>query len=256
MVMIARLDHSKQGLVTRKLKLSADQKICAIIPAYNEQASIVETISDLQTHRPDIIPIVVDDGSTDRTAELARIPGVILLQLPVNLGIGGTVQTGLKYAHEQRFDLAVQFDGDGQHIASEIHKILEPIVNGEADVVIGSRFLEPTSGKVSVYRRSGIRVLMSVIALVTGRKFTDSTSGFRAYGPTAIEYLADDYPQDYPEPEAIVDLHRHCFRLTEVSVKMRQRQGGQTSISPSRSIYYMTKVILATLVASTRRHHS
>ncbi len=242
-------------MATQEVNLTQNFRICAIIPAYNEEANIVDTLRDLQSERPDILPIVVNDGSKDRTATLARRPGVVLLSLPVNLGIGGTVQAGMKYAREHKFDMAIQFDGDGQHLATEIHKILEPLIKGESDVVIGSRFLEKTPGSVSIYRRSGIRVLMSIIALVTGRKFTDSTSGFRAYGPTAIEYLADNYPQDYPEPEAIVDLHRHRFLLKEVSVTMVKRKGGKTSISPSTSVYYMTKVILATIVAATRRYH-
>jgi hypothetical protein len=232
------------------------QKICAIIPAYNEESNIARTIRDLQEHRPDILPLVIDDGSRDDTVKQATRPGVVLLKLPVNLGVGGTVQTGLIYAKKHDFDNALQFDGDGQHKASEIAKILDPIIRGEADAVIGSRFLDRSEYSGGLGRRFGIFILRSVITLVTGRRFTDTSSGFRCYGRKAIEYLTDNYPQDYPEPESIVDLHRSGFRIIEVSVDMRDREGGVSSIGAGDSVYYMMKVTLATLVAATRRARS
>lgn len=231
-------------------------RICAIIPAYNEQENISATLNDISSSRPDIVPIVVNDASTDNTMQVARRNGVVLICQVVNLGIGGTVQTGLRYAHDHNYEIVIQFDGDGQHLASEIDRIIQPIIDNDADIVIGSRFLDKQQNEVGSMRRVGIRLLQGVISFVTGRHFTDPTSGFRAYGPDAVTYLAEFYPQDYPEPEAIVDLHRHGFRLKEVSVRMRARTGGKSSIGPLKSIYYMVKVILATLVAATRRHRS
>jgi glycosyltransferase involved in cell wall biosynthesis len=232
---------------------SPKPRICAIIPAFNEETNISETLNDLLKERPEIVPIIIDDCSTDNTAGIAIRPGIVLLRLPVNLGIGGAVQTGLKYAGVHKFDVAIQFDGDGQHMASEIGKILNPIICGEADVAIGSRFLGEDRYAISRSRKLGTGLLGAMISLITGKKFTDTTSGFRAYGPRAIDYLADNYPQDFPEPEAIVDLLKAGFRLVEIPVKMKARGGGQSSIGRGDSLYYMIKVILATLVAATRR---
>lgn len=229
-------------------------RICAIIPAYNEEENIAATLTDLQSFRPDIIPVVIDDASADNTTLAATRKSVVLIRHAVNLGIGGTVQTGLRYACEHMFDIVIQFDGDGQHMASEINKILQPIIDDNADVVIGSRFLDEQNNDVGTMRSLGIILLRGVISLMTGQLFTDPTSGFRAYGPKVVAFLAEFYPQDYPEPEAIVDLHRHHFRLREVPVQMKARLGGQSSIGPIKSIYYMIKVILATLVTSTRRY--
>lgn len=228
-------------------------RICAVIPAFNESGSIAQVIKDIHQYRPDIAIVVVDDGSTDKTREIARSLGVILLRLPVNLGIGGAVQTGLQYASKNGFDIAVQFDGDGQHLAGELSKILEPVINGTADAVIGSRFKEvSTAYRASLPRLVGIRLISWVISALTGRRISDPTSGFRAYNRRALEFLSADYPQDYPEPETIIALSRNGFIIHEIQVAMKPRAEGKSSIGAWSAGYYMVKVLLATLIAAMR----
>jgi glycosyltransferase involved in cell wall biosynthesis len=228
-------------------------KICAIIPAFNEEDNIAETLSDLHRCHPEITAVVIDDSSTDKTNTTARLPGVVVLSLATNLGIGGAVQTGLRYARSERFDIAVQVDGDGQHMAVEIDLIVEPILSGQAEVVCGSRFVALSPFPIGMIRRLGIYLLRSQMLLLTGRRFSDPTSGFRAYGRSAIEFLSCNYPQDYPEPESIVELLRNGFRVQEVPVRMKTRRGGQSSIGRLDSAYYMVKVMVAIFVAASRR---
>jgi glycosyltransferase involved in cell wall biosynthesis len=228
-------------------------RVCAIIPAYNEEANIAETLNDLLTHQSEITPVVVDDASTDDTRIAARLPGVIILSPAVNLGIGGAVQTGLRYARAEGYDIAIQFDGDGQHMAAEIAGLVAPIVQGKADVVCGSRFLVNRDVRVGGLRQLGIWLLGRVVSLLSGQSFTDPTSGFRAYNRRTIAFLAERYPQDYPEPESLVELKRNGFRIQEIPVRMRPRLGGRSSIGRFDSVYYMIKVILALAVAATRR---
>lgn len=225
----------------------------AVIPAYQEEASLPIVLAQLREVRPDIDVLVVDDGSADKTAEVARAAGVYVISLPFNLGIGGAVQTGLHYASRNGYDVAVQFDADGQHLASELDKILSPVLSGEADVAIGSRFLSADGFKSSFTRRMGIRLFEYVIRIAIRQRITDSTSGFRAFNREALAYLANDYPCDYPEVEAVVILARSSFRLVEVSVKMRERVAGRSSIRPLHSVYYMIKVLLAMYMSATRR---
>jgi glycosyltransferase involved in cell wall biosynthesis len=228
-------------------------RLLFIVPAYNEQESLTAVVRDLREHYPAAEIAVINDGSTDGTAALARFLGVTLLDLPYNLGIGGTVQTGLLWAARAGHDVAVQFDGDGQHRADQVERLLEGLRRGGCDAVIGSRFLEPSGYRAPLSRRVGIAIFRRVNSLVLGRTITDSTSGFRAYNRTAIRFLARDYPHDYPEPESVVTLCRHGFGVREVAVEMRERQGGQSSITLWRSLYYMCKVILAIVVGATRR---
>jgi glycosyltransferase involved in cell wall biosynthesis len=183
---------------------------------------------------------------------VARGLGVHVLSLPCNLGIGGAVQTGLLFAREHRYEVAVQFDGDGQHRADQVSALLAPLQAGEADVVIGSRFLQKSEYRAPLARRIGIAVFAWVNSLVLRRRITDSTSGFRAYDAAAIGFLAREYPHDYPEPESVVTLARHGFVVREVPVQMRERQGGRSSITLLRSIYYMLKVLIAIVVGATR----
>ncbi len=230
-----------------------DRTVCIIVPAYNEAAAIVRTVADLVSHRPGDVVVVVNDCSTDDTESLARETTATVLSLPYNLGIGGAVQTGLKYALEAGHRVAVQFDGDGQHLAEEINTIVEPVRAGEADVVIGSRFIGKTSYKPPLFRRLGIAVLGLTNRLLTGQPIADNTSGFRACNREALTFLAEFYPQDYPEPQAVVELIKNGFRVIEVPVCMRERQTGGSSIGALSSIYYMTKVLLSNVVASSRR---
>lgn len=233
---------------------SGDVDLLVIVPAYNEEASLPRVLSGLprEVAGRTVSVVVIDDGSRDRTPEVARAHGAHLISMPFNVGIGAAVQTGFKYARLRGHELAIQFDGDGQHRADQIEALIRPVAAGELDVTIGSRFLQSEGDQSSFARRLGIRILRSMNSLLTGRTITDSTSGFRAYGRRAIEFLADNYPHDYPEPEAVFLLHRHGFRLAEVPATMEARQGGTSSITVLGAVYYMVKVMLALLVEALR----
>lgn len=228
-------------------------RVLVMIPAYNEAASLPAVIGDLRAHYPAADFVVIDDGSSDDTAAIARRLGAAVLELPYNLGIGGAVQTGLLFAAQQGYSYAVQFDGDGQHRADQLPLLLAPLLTRQADAVIGSRFLRPTDYPLPLLRRCGIAVFRWINTLVLGQTITDNTSGFRAYGRAALTFLAENYPHDYPEPESVVTLSRQGFRVVEVPVEMRERQGGHSSITLARSPYYMVKVLLAIGVRATAR---
>ena len=223
-------------------------RVLVVVPAFNEERSLASVAEDLRRHAPFASICVVDDGSTDGTARVARSVGLHLLRLPVNLGIGGAVQTGFLYAREQGFDVVVQFDGDGQHDAASLPGLLDPIVRGDADLVIGSRFLGEDSFRSTLSRRLGIRYLSAVIRLRCGRKVADVTSGFRATGRAGIALFACTYPADYPEPEAIALAARAGLRVLEVPARMRERRHGRSSITLLRSLYYFVKVPVALLL--------
>jgi len=228
-------------------------RIAAIIPAYNEEANIHRVIRDIRSQDIDIKVVVVNDCSTDSTESIVRREGETVLNLTNNLGIGGAVQTGMRFARDEGYDIALQVDGDGQHPASEIKALIEPIRNGNVDVVIGSRFLGKGDFQSSFARRIGIRIISLVNSILVGQRISDNTSGFRAFNRRAIEFLSEHYPQDYPEPVAVVELFRNGFRIAEVPVRMLEREGGESSISSISSIYYMVKVLTASLVAFTRK---
>ncbi len=225
-----------------------------IIPAYNEARNIGRVIADLEGLGLPLDILVVNDGSTDGTSSAARGAGrATVLDLPVNLGIGGAVQTGFIYAARNGYDQALQFDADGQHLASEIPKILAVVAEGRADVAIGSRFLEKESSFKSTFmRRKGIFIFKVVNYLLIRQVVTDNTSGFRAYNRRAISFLAGRYPSDYPEPESVVLLGKHGFKMAEVAVNMRSRTFGRSSIRGWRIIYYMIKVLLSIFMTALR----
>lgn len=223
-------------------------RILAIIPAYNEEQTIKKVVEEIDLVHPPVEAVVIDDGSTDCTADVARETGVTVLSLPFNLGIGGAVQTGFKYATEKGFDVAVQVDGDGQHRPDQIPTLLNALEGKNVDVVIGSRFIKTEGYKTSRLRHVGVQVFLFVNSLLLKKRITDNTSGFRAYNRKAIEFLAENYPHDYPEPESVVLLGRNGFRITEVAVTMREREHGHSSISAVRAVYYMIKVLLAIFV--------
>ena len=229
-------------------------KILVIVPAYNEAGAIQPTIRDIRSVPGDPDIVVIDDCSTDETAELAAEMGAAVVRLPINLGIGGAVQTGFRYAAEQGYDIAIQVDGDGQHNPAFIPELTDPIRNGRADVVVGSRFIRREGFQSLFMRRMGIRIFQFLHRLLLRQNITDSTSGFRAYNADAVQVLQYNYPVDYPEPEALVLLKKRGFRICEVPVVMRTREAGVSSISGWKSAYYMVKVTLSILIESVRLH--
>lgn len=219
-----------------------------IIPAYNEDSSLKTLIVNIQKLCPSYDYIIINDGSSDNTKELCIEKHYNVINLPLNSGIGVAVQTGYKYALDNNYDIAVQIDGDGQHDVSYINNVVEPIEKGEADVVIGSRFVEKEGFQSSGTRRFGIRLLSVFIFICTGVKIKDVTSGFRAANKEFIRIFAEDYSKDYPEPEAIVTTRMYRGRLCEIPVVMKERQSGVSSINLKKSFYYMVKVTLAIFI--------
>jgi glycosyltransferase involved in cell wall biosynthesis len=229
----------------------------AIIPAYNEAGAIAATLDDLRRHAPDWDVVVVDDGSTDATAEIAREAGARVIRHPFNLGIGGAVQSGYQFAQEHGYQYAVQVDGDGQHDASFLAVLHRHLLDHpELNMVTGSRFLTEAGDddgyRSSAARRVGIRIFSWILSRITGRPITDPTSGLRMTDRSGIELFARDYPHDYPEVEAVLLLHAHKLRAAEIPVTMRARTSGTSSISSSMSVVYMTKVTLAVFVGLFR----
>jgi hypothetical protein len=223
-------------------------KAIVIVPAYNEEDNIRNTLRDLEENGAGTDVLVMNDCSTDGTEAILKETGVNYLSFPVNLGIGGGVQAGYQYARENGYDIAIQFDGDGQHEAKYLQALIDPIEAGEADIVIGSRFVEHEGFQSSGARRLGIGILSRLIRVLCGVKVADVTSGMRAVNRRFIEEYAEHYAQDYPEPEALLYAGVRKARIKEVPVQMRERAGGKSSISSFRSIYYMIKVSLALIL--------
>jgi hypothetical protein len=230
-------------------------RVVAVVPAWNEAGAIGRVVDEIRAVDPSIDVVVVDDASTDETAALAEAHGAIVMRLPFNVGIGGAVQTGFKYALANGYDAAVRLDGDGQHDPRELGKLLAPIERGDANLVIGSRFVDASgSYRPPFARRVGIRVFARLVSALGGEHVTDTTSGFIAIDPVGIELFAEEYPHDYPEVEATLVALRSGLRLRQVQVDMRERETGSSSITFVRSLYYIVKVMLALLVASLRRY--
>jgi glycosyltransferase involved in cell wall biosynthesis len=225
----------------------------AIVPAFNEAASVADVIRRIDSSGLGFDVLVVDDGSRDATADIARGAGASVVELPFNLGIGGAVQTGYRYAYENDYDYAIQIDGDGQHDPAEAARLLERIEQEpRVGMVYGTRFADQDGFKSTSIRRLGIKLFATTLSLVTRQKVTDPTSGFRLCDRHAIKLFATDYPTDYPEVEAILLMHRHRLRSAEVPVQMSERSGGRSSITMLRSGYYMVKVLLAVLIGLFR----
>lgn len=224
------------------------KKPLLIIPAFNEGKNIEGVIINLEKHFPQFDYVIINDGSKDNTSDICEKNQYQIVNLPINLGIGGAVQTGYQYALKYGYEIAIQIDGDGQHDVSYVEKVIRPLISGQADVVIGSRFLEKEGFQSSASRRAGIRILSDLIFLCTGKRIRDVTSGFRAVNRKFIEIYAEDYPTDYPEPEAIITAVMHGGRVMEVPVIMKERMAGESSINFGKSVYYMIKVSLAIVV--------
>lgn len=226
-------------------------KVAIVIPCYNEQDNVLKLYQEIQnTPFPDfysVSPIFVNDCSNDSTRTILVDNHINFIDLPVNLGIGGAVQTGYKYAFTNGFDVAVQMDGDGQHPPVELSKILRPIFDNEADVVIGSRYLTKEGFQSTSLRRAGINYFKWLNKKLVGVTIQDSTSGYRALNKKALELVSDYYPDEYPEPEAIILYSLNHLKIMEVPVSMRERQGGESSIKRFKTLYYMVKVTLSTL---------
>lgn len=223
-------------------------KCLIIIPAYNEAANIEKVINNIVQNYPQYDYVIINDGSTDKTAEVCANAGYQVLNLPINMGIGGAVQTGYRYAKKNNYDAAVQIDGDGQHDVAFLEDMLKLLETGEADVVIGSRFVQKEGFQSSQIRRVGIRFLSILARILTGVQIRDITSGYRVVNRRFIEIYANDYPADYPEPEAMIIAAVHGGIIKEYPVVMRERENGTSSITFKKSVYYMIKVTLAMLV--------
>ena len=224
-----------------------------IIPAYNESENIERTVQMIKDNASSFDYVIINDCSTDKTKEICEERGYNLLNLPINLGIGGAVQTGFKYALQQGYDLAVQVDGDGQHDPSFLAEMAKMLEEKGCDMVIGSRFINKEGYQSSGLRRVGIKYFTLLIRIITGTKITDPTSGLRMINRGVIQMFAEDYPKDYPEPESIVAVLRQRKKVVEIPVVMKAREGGVSSISMRKSVYYMIKVTLAIIIERIRR---
>jgi glycosyltransferase involved in cell wall biosynthesis len=233
---------------------STSLRCLAIVPALNEEASVASVIAEIRGADPRLEILVVDDGSTDGTRELALAAGAHVVSLPFNLGIGAAMQTGFEYARRRDYDIAIQLDGDGQHDPAELTALLQPVLAGDVDVAVGTRFAGGRQYRPSFARRLGIGLFARLVSTIVRQRVTDTTSGFRALNRRGIRLFAADYPHDYPEVEATVLARRHGLRLAEVPVRMRYRVEGRSSITAARSIYYMVKVSLALMIGLFRRY--
>ncbi len=221
------------------------KKKLIIIPAYNESTNLIHVVEDIEKNAPDFDYVIINDCSKDDTEQICKDNNFNYVSLPINLGIGGGMQTGYKYAQRHGYDVAVQFDGDGQHDAAYLGALLKEMEDTGADMVIGSRFINKEGFQSSFTRRVGIRFFEKLIKIVSGKRITDATSGFRMVNRKIINEFCEYYPKDYPEPESIVAVIRNNYEVQEVPVLMRERMGGTSSIVNYKAIYYMIKVTLA-----------
>lgn len=218
-----------------------------IVPVFNERGSVARVVQRLRRTLPEFDLLIIDDGSTDDTLRCIP-PGVVVVSLPFNLGIGGAMQTGYRYAALHGYDIAVQVDGDGQHRPSEVRRLVQHLIAGKADLVVGSRFMEAGRYRQTLARRTGAGLLGLLLRALTGQTITDCTSGFRAANRRVIRAFAHWYPEDYPEPEVILLLHRAGYRIGELDVRMRQRRLGRSSIGLVRGVFYVMKVTACLLL--------
>ncbi|MCF2669188.1 MULTISPECIES: glycosyltransferase family 2 protein [Lachnospiraceae] len=224
-----------------------------IIPAYNESENIEKTVTAIKKNAPDFDYVIINDCSTDQTRKICERNHYNIINLPINLGIGGAVQTGYRYGYEEGYDVAVQVDGDGQHDPQFLNTMVEYLNENNLDMVIGSRFINKEGFQSSGTRRIGIKYFTILIRVLTGTMITDPTSGLRMVNREIMKIFAYDYPKDYPEPESVVSILRKEKKVKELPVIMKAREGGVSSISPKKSIYYMIKVTLAILIECIRK---
>jgi glycosyltransferase involved in cell wall biosynthesis len=227
--------------------------VLVVIPAHDEQASLPGTLAEVRARAPFVDELVVDDGSHDDTARVARKLGATVVRHPVNLGVGGALQTGFRWACRHGYDIAVQLDADGQHDPSYLEALLAPVIAGHCDVAIGSRFVSSTGYHAPWNRRLGMLLFSGVVRLALGRPIYDTTSGFRAYARRVIEVCQYDFPKDFPDAPLLIALARQGFRLEEVPVVMRERTAGQSFYTLGKQLYYPYKNLLASLMALIRK---
>lgn len=231
------------------------KKTLVVIPAYNEAMSIRDVICRTKEVLPESDVLVVDDGSTDNTSAVAKSSGAMVIDLSYNLGIGNAIQTGFLFAVQRGYGIVVRLDADGQHRPEDAKSLISPILNGEADMVVGSRFLSSDGGgfKSTFARRAGIRLFSTLVSLIVRKHVTDPTSGFQAMNENVVKLFAQEYPPDYPEIEALVLANKAGFRVKEIPVKMLERKSGQSSIDFAKSVYYVLEVFISIVVSIFRK---
>ncbi|MBN2181969.1 MAG: glycosyltransferase family 2 protein [Sedimentisphaerales bacterium] len=228
--------------------MANNSRILIIIPAYNEEDTVGQVIEKTRQSLPHADILVINDGSSDSTSAISKRHGAKVLDFPYNMGIGAAMQAGYKFAYKMGYDIAVQCDADGQHRPAQIKKLIDTLINNDVDLVLGSRYLETRRFRSSVSRRMGMLIFSNILSFIVGQKLTDTTSGFRAANREVIRTFSMYYPSDYPEPEALVLLHRGGYTIKEISINMNSRKGGYSSITASKSVYYMIKVMLAIFI--------
>jgi glycosyltransferase involved in cell wall biosynthesis len=231
-------------------------RVLLIIPAHDEEQSLPRTLSEVRASAPGMDVVVIDDGSRDATAEVARRHGVAVVRHPINLGVGGALQTGFRFAVQRGYSIGVQLDADGQHDPADLALLLEPVLAGRCDVAIGSRYRLPTGYRAPLSRRLGMRLFSGVVRLATGQPITDTTSGFRAYSRRVMEVCQFDLPQDFPDAPLLIALARRGFRLREVPAHMRERRAGRSFYTLGKTLYYPYKNLLASLMAMLQKSQS
>ena len=228
-------------------------RVLVVVPAHNEEASLPGTLAEVREKAPGVDVLVVDDGSRDGTSRVAREHGVVVVRHPVNLGVGGALQTGFLYGFEHGYDVVVQLDADGQHDPAYLSVLLAPVLAGRCDVSIGSRFVASTGYRAPWNRKLGMLMFSGIVRLALGRPIHDTTSGFRAYNRAVMRVCQFDFPKDFPDAPLLIALARLGFRLEEVPVVMRERQAGTSFYTLGKQLYYPYKNLLASLMALIRR---
>lgn len=228
--------------------------ILVIVPAHNEEESLPRTLAEVRARAPDVDVLVVDDGSRDATSKVARDCGAAVVRHAVNLGVGGALQTGFRWAVERDYQIGVQLDADGQHDPAYLSALLKPVLEGTCDVSIGSRYVTRSGYRAPAFRRLGMVVFSGVVRMALGRRIADTTSGFRAYDRAVMEVCQHDFPKDFPDAPLLIALARRGFTLCEVPVQMRERQAGQSFYTLAKSLYYPYKNLLSSLMALLQRH--
>ena len=228
-------------------------RVLVIVPAHDEEESLPVTLAELRRKAPGLDVLVVDDGSRDRTSDVARDHGVPVVRHAVNLGVGGALQTGFRWAMERGYDVGIQLDADGQHDPAYLDALLEPVLAGACDVSIGSRYVARTGYRAPLARRLGMVLFSMVVRLTVGQRITDTTSGFRAYDRAVMEVCQHEFPKDFPDAPLLIDLARRGFRLAEVPVEMRAREAGRSFYTLGKSLYYPYKNMLASLMVLLKR---